>query len=85
VKTIPITDDYKISSTVLGLGINGKVVECFSSQGEKCALKVSIFIFPYKKKFVVYRYRTILDYNLLYMIFFIIGGSLRFGFRGVGG
>jgi hypothetical protein len=45
VKTIPITDDYKISSTVLGLGINGKVVECFSSQGEKCALKVRLSFF----------------------------------------
>lgn len=40
VKTNPITEDYKISSTVLGLGINGKVVECFDSHGEKCALKV---------------------------------------------
>ena len=42
VKTNPITEDYKISSTVLGLGINGKVVECFDSHGEKCALKVSV-------------------------------------------
>lgn len=25
VKTTPITDDYDISNTVLGLGINGKV------------------------------------------------------------
>jgi mitogen-activated protein kinase-activated protein kinase 2 len=40
VKNNPITEDYRISSTVLGLGINGKVVECFSQQGEKCALKV---------------------------------------------
>ena len=37
----PITDVYKISSNVLGLGINGKVVECFDSAGEKYALKVS--------------------------------------------
>merc|ERR1719222_1872973 len=36
----PITDVYKISSNVLGLGINGKVVECFDSAGEKYALKV---------------------------------------------
>lgn len=28
VKTTPITDDYVISSNVLGLGISGKVVEC---------------------------------------------------------
>lgn len=40
VKSNPITDDYKISSNVLGLGINGKVVECFDSTEEKCALKV---------------------------------------------
>ena len=26
---------------VLGLGINGKVVECFSNDGVKCALKVT--------------------------------------------
>lgn len=40
VKFNPITDDYKISSNVLGLGINGKVVECFDTTEEKCALKV---------------------------------------------
>lgn len=40
-KTTPITDDYEISKTVLGLGINGKVVECFlKSTREKFALKV---------------------------------------------
>ena len=42
VKSNPITEDYKISSNVLGLGINGKVVECFDNSGEKCALKVFI-------------------------------------------
>ena len=42
VKNNPITDVYKISSTVLGLGINGKVVECFDTAGEKYALKVRI-------------------------------------------
>ena len=40
VKTNPITEDYKISSNVLGLGINGKVVECFDSGNDKFALKV---------------------------------------------
>jgi len=40
VKNNPITEDYKISSNVLGLGINGKVVECFDNSGEKFALKV---------------------------------------------
>ena len=29
VKSLPISEDYKISTNVLGLGINGKVVECF--------------------------------------------------------
>lgn len=37
----PITDDYVVSRQVLGLGINGKVVECFKRDtGEKYALKV---------------------------------------------
>lgn len=40
-KTTPITDAYDISNTVLGLGINGKVVQCTSrSNGQKYALKV---------------------------------------------
>uniref|UniRef100_A0A182N2W4 Protein kinase domain-containing protein n=1 Tax=Anopheles dirus TaxID=7168 RepID=A0A182N2W4_9DIPT len=39
-KLTPITDDYEISNTVLGLGINGKVVQCTSrSSGHKYALK----------------------------------------------
>lgn len=41
IKRNAVTDDYKISSQVLGLGINGKVLECFNRKtGEKCALKV---------------------------------------------
>lgn len=40
-KTTPITDDYEISDTVLGLGINGKVVQCLDrKRGTKRALKV---------------------------------------------
>ena len=40
-KRNPITDDYKLSHTVLGLGINGKVVQCTHKTTErKCALKV---------------------------------------------
>lgn len=36
-----VTDDYKITAQVLGLGINGKVLECHCKRtGEKCALKV---------------------------------------------
>ena len=38
-----ITDDYRLSNNVLGLGINGKVVECYSkTDGQKYALKVRI-------------------------------------------
>ena len=41
IKRNAVTDDYKISSQVLGLGINGKVLQCFNQKtGEKCALKV---------------------------------------------
>ncbi|KAL0277489.1 UNVERIFIED_CONTAM: hypothetical protein PYX00_004746 [Menopon gallinae] len=40
-KTTPITNDYEISSNVLGFGINGKVVECLSKKTkQKFALKV---------------------------------------------
>ncbi|XP_019736066.1 MAP kinase-activated protein kinase 2-like isoform X1 [Hippocampus comes] len=36
-----VTDDYKITAHVLGLGINGKVLECFCKKtGHKCALKI---------------------------------------------
>lgn len=41
IKRNAVTDQYKISSQVLGLGINGKVLECFNKKtGQKCALKV---------------------------------------------
>uniref|UniRef100_A0A3B5QQV7 non-specific serine/threonine protein kinase n=1 Tax=Xiphophorus maculatus TaxID=8083 RepID=A0A3B5QQV7_XIPMA len=41
IKRNAVTDDYKISTQVLGLGINGKVLECFNKKtGEKCALKI---------------------------------------------
>ncbi|KAG0429292.1 hypothetical protein HPB47_023786 [Ixodes persulcatus] len=40
-KSSPITQDYSISDQVLGLGINGKVVECYHrTTGSKFALKV---------------------------------------------
>lgn len=40
-KTTPISDDYEISTTVLGLGINGKVLQCYhKNTKEKFALKV---------------------------------------------
>ncbi|XP_054640219.1 MAP kinase-activated protein kinase 2-like [Dunckerocampus dactyliophorus] len=36
-----VTDDYDVTSEVLGLGTNGKVLECFcKATGEKCALKI---------------------------------------------
>jgi hypothetical protein len=48
-KTTPIENDYKISNNVLGLGINGKVVQCFSIvTGEKFALKVHSIQQSYK-------------------------------------
>ncbi|XP_054833807.1 MAP kinase-activated protein kinase 3 [Eublepharis macularius] len=41
IKKHAVTDDYKISKRVLGLGINGKVLECFHKEkGQKCALKL---------------------------------------------
>ncbi|XP_044307496.1 MAP kinase-activated protein kinase 3 [Varanus komodoensis] len=41
IKKNAVTDDYKISKQVLGLGINGKVLECFHKvTGQKCALKL---------------------------------------------
>ena len=40
-KKNPISQDFRVTGSVLGLGINGKVVECFSHKtGEKFALKV---------------------------------------------
>jgi hypothetical protein len=37
-KKNPISDDYRITGSVLGLGINGKVVECYKkSSNQKCA------------------------------------------------
>lgn len=41
IKTNSIFDDYDISGVTLGLGINGKVVECTNKHnGNKYALKV---------------------------------------------
>ncbi|XP_007499979.2 MAP kinase-activated protein kinase 3 isoform X2 [Monodelphis domestica] len=40
-KKYAVTDDYKLSKQVLGLGVNGKVLECFHKvTGQKCALKL---------------------------------------------
>jgi hypothetical protein len=44
-KTVPIISDYRITDKVLGLGINGKVVECWDkTSGQKFALKVFLVI-----------------------------------------
>ncbi|XP_062923883.1 MAP kinase-activated protein kinase 2-like [Mobula hypostoma] len=41
IKKNAITDDYRVSSHVLGLGVNGKVLECVHKKtGEKSALKI---------------------------------------------
>merc|ERR1712038_2020307 len=41
VKTTPLKEDFLVGSSVLGAGINGKVVECTERRsGNKCALKV---------------------------------------------
>ncbi|XP_037108768.1 MAP kinase-activated protein kinase 3 [Syngnathus acus] len=41
IKRHAVTNDYKVSSQVLGLGINGKVLGCFNKKtGQKCALKI---------------------------------------------
>lgn len=41
-KTSLITNDYDVSQKVLGVGINGKVLECFERKsGKRFALKVS--------------------------------------------
>lgn len=41
-KNVPIIDEYSITDKVLGLGINGKVVECYDrATGNKFALKVT--------------------------------------------
>ena len=48
-KKYPITNDYVINQRVLGLGVNGKVVECVHrASGEKRALKVRdcIYVIP---------------------------------------
>ncbi|CAJ0961262.1 unnamed protein product, partial [Ranitomeya imitator] len=48
IKKNAITDDYKVTNQVLGLGINGKVLEIFSKKtGEKFALKVTVSLLRY--------------------------------------
>lgn len=43
IKKNAITDDYRVTTQVLGLGINGKVLEILNRKtGDKFALKVSL-------------------------------------------
>ncbi|KAL4673196.1 hypothetical protein H8959_017130, partial [Pygathrix nigripes] len=49
-KKYAVTDDYQLSKQVLGLGVNGKVLECFHRRtGQKCALKSSVESCTYVK------------------------------------
>ncbi|XP_013393146.1 MAP kinase-activated protein kinase 2 [Lingula anatina] len=58
VKKNPIVDDYRISNQVLGLGINGKVVECaHKPTGQKYALKVLRHI-PKSQREIELHYRA---------------------------
>ena len=44
-KRNPISDDYRLTGSVLGLGINGKVHECYHRVSQqKFALKVGVCI-----------------------------------------
>lgn len=50
-KKYAVTDDYQLSKQVLGLGVNGKVLECFHRRtGQKCALKVSDPALPHGRE-----------------------------------
>ena len=58
-KTTNITNDYTISSRTLGVGINGKVVECFNKRtNQKYALKVGFI----NKLFSVYVVKIFFSY-----------------------
>jgi hypothetical protein len=65
-KITPITDDYTISSNVLGLGINGKVVECTNKRsGQKYALKVSPFHDFFINKYLYFLHLKIRCYMIM--------------------
>uniref|UniRef100_A0ACB8F5H2 MAP kinase-activated protein kinase 2 n=1 Tax=Sphaerodactylus townsendi TaxID=933632 RepID=A0ACB8F5H2_9SAUR len=45
IKKNAITDDYKVTTQVLGLGINGKVLEIFNKRtSDKFALKIGTLL-----------------------------------------
>ncbi|KAI8121607.1 MAP kinase-activated protein kinase 2 [Lucilia cuprina] len=67
-KTTPLVDDYEISNTVLGLGINGKVVECTNRKtNQKYALKIlalpkgPLSRIPYKRHAIHHIMLVLLD------------------------
>lgn len=56
-KKHPISDDYRLTGSVLGLGINGKVLECYSRvTGDKYALKVSLNLFDFSNDLIIFVY-----------------------------
>ncbi|XP_044129210.1 MAP kinase-activated protein kinase 3 [Bufo gargarizans] len=58
IKRHAITDDYKVSKQVLGLGINGKVLQCYRrDSGQKCALKI-LYDSPKARREVEYHTRA---------------------------
>ncbi|XP_075430309.1 MAP kinase-activated protein kinase 3 [Ascaphus truei] len=58
IKRHAITDDYKVSKQVLGLGINGKVLECYRrDSGQRCALKI-LYDGPKARREVEYHTRA---------------------------
>ncbi|XP_068172046.1 MAP kinase-activated protein kinase 2-like isoform X2 [Antennarius striatus] len=53
-----VTDDYKVTAQVLGLGLSGKVLECYCKKtGEKCALKI-LFDTPKARREVELHWRA---------------------------
>lgn len=68
-KTVPITNDYKITDVVLGLGINGKVVECWDKKsGDKYALKVIMTIIPCLLNSSIFNFIKLI-FNFLFNIY----------------
>lgn len=58
-----ITDDYRVTSAVLGLGINGKVLEIFQKKtGDKYALKVGFHLVNKRVRNQQMNVYNILDY-----------------------
>lgn len=66
-KKIAITEEYKISTNVLGLGINGKVLECFHLKtDEKFALKILVDNAKSRREVEIHR-RACEHQNIVYI------------------